>query len=527
MWHARGMNLIVAINVIMQVILAVLVIWRILLLIAAMIVLLSGLLCAFTLGTGCGFAAEAANIADKMRRADKPIAQTVVRILGGMRAAQIAVSDATPALAFAFSGSNTKSAYPAVTSATTWSASLMPSLSLEAERDIATCFFGGSHGKHKKGEHTFNKEYDIAEKRQKWSFSAKGALHDFDAFVANPRLGMPLSLPVQGGEYSLLCDKAGQLVMEGLKKMLEIAHLPGGGVVEKAKGIVGKIVGSAPGVFCMPMSKSQAEGLADQVGSQAKDKCNGDMQDAPRQFQTGSDGTTEIMHRKYGDTNGAWVTETDWMKDCTKDKLKKAGKQLGDSTTENDVDAAKCGKPAKVWMFASNGNVFMRSFSSIEQRETMSFREDRGIDVTDGSRSGNVTPVVTGSIGAHAEMYFDCQEKWSGPCQEEAMWDVRWRARLRRVQPLATLASTAVEQIAVETLISIASGAADLFLDKLLHDKLKVPKQELSPEIKDTAVFNYGRTAGQEWNYGHSEGSPIDRVRETLAQHGSRSSIIH
>jgi hypothetical protein len=138
-WHARGMNLLASLNLIMQVVLSVLVLWRIALIIAGLFVVLATVLCVASLivgGEACGLEEPAIQLADKMRRLDKPISETVMRILGAMRVAQFAVSEATPALAWGFSGSDTQGAYPALTSASTWSASVIPSLNTQAIQDV-------------------------------------------------------------------------------------------------------------------------------------------------------------------------------------------------------------------------------------------------------------------------------------------------------------------------------------------------------------------------------------------------------
>lgn len=72
---------------------------------------------------------------------------------------------------------------------------------------------------------------------------------------------------------------------------------------------------------------------------------------------------------------------------------------------------------AQVWAAARNGNVYLRS----------------------AARLGGPGQ---GALLAHAEMYFDCDADWAH-CEPSAAWQPRWRARLRRVQPLATLLAAA------------------------------------------------------------------------------------
>jgi hypothetical protein len=513
------MNLLASLNLIMQVVLSVLVLWRIALIIAGLFVVLATVLCVASLivgGEACGLEEPAVQLADKMRKLDKPISETVMRILGAMRVAQFAVSEATPALAWGFSGSDTQGAYPALTSASTWSASVLPSLNTQAIQDVKSCFFG---------------KKDPTEKADptKWDKFKAGytkTLGVYDDYLGTPRLSMPLSLPISAGEYSALCGKAGELVVQGLGKVLELvgAGLPSG-ALDKASSIIGKVTSSAPSVFCMPMSGTSP--LKDAMGDledQAVQKCNDDLSKDPNALITDSDPKDPRYHT-YGTKHGEAVTKSDWLKDCKKDKMKKADDELKEAVEKDTESAEACGKPAEVWGFASNGNVFMRSFSSVEQAETTSSHDDKGIDVGDGSRTGNVTAVQTGSIGAHAEMYFNCEEGWS-ECKEKAMWELKWEARLRRVQPFHVLASTAVEQIAVTTLMKLANKGATDFMNSLVHDHLNVRADRL-PNVGDLFVWGWVKGKATGAIYGHLDGSPIDGVREKILNSGSRNSVVH
>src|ERR1044071_4985205 len=61
-WHARGMNVIVASNIVMSLGLGVLVLWRTILIPVTVALIVAAILCVLTLGTGCGFAAAVGRV---------------------------------------------------------------------------------------------------------------------------------------------------------------------------------------------------------------------------------------------------------------------------------------------------------------------------------------------------------------------------------------------------------------------------------------------------------------------------------
>ena len=91
-WHARGMNVIVAINIVMSLVLAVLVIWRTILILVTVALVVAAILCVVTLGTGCGFTSAVARVEQFMLKNDAKVADNVIRVLTAMSAAEIAVA---------------------------------------------------------------------------------------------------------------------------------------------------------------------------------------------------------------------------------------------------------------------------------------------------------------------------------------------------------------------------------------------------------------------------------------------------
>lgn len=473
-WNARGMNVIVAINIVMSLVLGVLVIWRTILILVTVALVVAAILCVVTLGTGCGFAGAVARVEVFMLRNDDKVATNVVRILSAMNAAQVAVATATPLVGLARGSLNTSGAYD-VTRATTESASLLPSVNPKGIQTLARCFKGAKAGKMPKK--------DDAESRLGKS------VEFYQTFLSNPRMGIGVSLPVQVESYSVLCQKAGEGVLNNLAGVLERMGVPAGAVqgIDKAKVFLGAIVGSLPGLFCAPIGGPPA-GLEDMVGKQAIDSCKSELDGKPRKFVSDSHGSTTVT---YEDEDGKYVSEDEYVKKCSKKKKKEANDKLKDSFTTN-YDLTECGSPSKVWEWAVNGNVFMRSFAQVEKNKSMAASDDRVLQVADMSKTGALAPIEDEQITAHAEIYLDCDKKRWMDCKTNAMWQMRWRARLRRVQPAERLVATAIEPGIVATLTQIFNASGDMVGNKL-RDKLGIPKI-LIPKIKDTWYFRQLKT---------------------------------
>lgn len=498
-WHARGMNVIVAINIVMSLVLGVLVLWRIILILVTLALVIAAVLCVVTLGTGCGFAGAVARVEARMLSKDEQVAKTVIRILTGMSVAEVAVASFTPVVALGAAASNTSGAYD-VSSAATQSASLLPNVDLKTIQTLKKCFTG-----------------------KKLTLGKAENIHKlYQDFLANPRLGVGVSLPVQAESYSALCEKAGAGILDNLAAVMELMHMPSGAVegIDKAKGVFGKIIGSLPGVFCAPVGASAPAGLDDMVGNQAKDSCKSQLEGA-RVFVGDTQGNNEI---KYRDDDGKIVSEDDYVKKCTKKKTKEAKDKLkGSFDSKDKYDLVECGAPAKVWEWAVNGNVFMRSFAQVEKNKAMAARDDQGLEVADGNATGNVQAIEQDDVVAHAEIYFDCDgQRWMD-CRGQAPWKLRWRARLRRIQPLERLVGSAIEPIMVTTLTQMFNGAGDKYGNKLV-DKLGISKI-IVPKIKDTSYFRYvSRDIVQRGLYGSGA---FDGVGNYIIRHSDNGMTVH
>jgi hypothetical protein len=503
-WNARGMNVIVAINIVMSLVLAVLVIWRTILILVTVALVVAAILCVVTLGTGCGFAGAVARVEGFMLRNDDKVATNVVRILSAMNAAQVAVASVTPIVGAARGTLSTQGAYD-VSYAATESASLLPSVNPKGIETLARCFKGAKAGKMPKKEE--------AEGRLGKS------IEFYQTFLSNPRMGIGTSLPVQVESYSVLCQKAGESVLNNLAGVLERMGVPAGAVegIDKAKIFLGAVVGSLPGLFCAPIGGPPA-GLDDLVGKQAIDSCKSELAGKPRKFVGDSHGNTEIT---YEDKDGKYVTEDEYVKSCSKDKKKQANDKLKGAFTSN-YDLTECGSPSKVWEWAVNGNVFMRSFAQVEKSQVMASKDDQVLKVTDLSKTGEIQAIEPDQITAHAEIYLDCGKRWMD-CKSNAMWQMRWRARLRRIQPLERLVATAIEPGIVATLTQIFNASGDKLGGKL-RDKFGIPKI-LVPKVKDTWYFRQLKT--QVFMRGLYSSGAFEHIGAVIIRHSDNGGTVH
>ena len=503
-WNARGMNVIVAINIVMSLVLAVLVIWRTILILVTVALVVAAILCVVTLGTGCGFAGAVARVEGFMLRNDSKVANNVVRILSAMNAAQVAVATATPLVGLGAGSLNTQAGY-GVSLAATESASLLPSVNPKGIETLARCFKGAKAGKMPKK--------DEAETRLQ-----KG-IDFYQTFLSNPRMGIGVSLPVQTESYSVVCQKAGESVLNNLAGVLERMGVPAGAVegIDKAKVFLGAIVGSLPGLFCAPVSAGPPTDLTDLVGKQAIDSCKSELE-GKRVIQGDSHGNNEL---KYRDKDGKLVTEDEYVKGCAKDKKKEANGKLKDAFTTN-YDLAECGSPSKVWEWAVNGNVFMRSFSQVEKTKAMVAGDDQMLEIADLGKTGGLVPIDDDQITAHAEIYLDCSKRWMD-CKSNAMWQMRWRARLRRIQPTEWLVATGIETGIVATLTQLFAASSDKFGGKL-RDKLGIPKI-LIPKVKDTWYFRQLKTQG--FMRGLYSSGAFEGIGAFIIDHSDNGSTVH
>ena len=499
-WHARGMNVLAAINIVMSMVLAVLVVWRIALFMVTVALVVSGFFCVLSLGAECPVTVALADIEAQMIKNDNPIATKVVRVLGAARAIETVVASVTPLLAVDQATAHTRGAYP-VSGVRSLSASLIPSIDADGARDLVACL---ATGKPKgKGEPA---------KAEAESAETSGALGALGGFVkdnlSHPRMGVGFSLPVEEGSYKTLCSKAGEFFLNQYAGLFERIGAPTPLVtaLDKVKGIMGKFIGKFPTEFCSPVGDGISSELAEILSKQAKDSCDKDIDElaktTKRVWIASPNGDLEPGYPDPKD--GKLKTVDELKKNCRESRTKKAKKELGDTIKATAKSMTDCAKPAQVWGYAMNGNVFLRSFARIEQATPLASRDLRGIQVADLTPNNAPAAPEADPVLAHAEAYFDCQGDWRS-CKGNAMWQLRWRARLRRVQPLDALAATAVAP-------ALATWAEDV-IDAIESPLKGVKDSELYKEAKKSALDGFYRsrtfTHAGSWLLNNPSSNPV------------------
>lgn len=430
-WNARGMNILVLLNMLMALVMAVLVIWRTLVFFLEILIGIVSILCVVGLfipnplsTVACSVARMVPRLAStvaRMVRIDDAIAKRVVLITHALATSEKVVAGAIPPIGAILSLKDTSDTFD-VSAAWTFSTSALPNIEQGYRLGV---------GK--------NAGFECDEAPD------ENSPRDF----LQPRVGYIFSLPAQEDQFSVLCLRAAQLVPNNLAAVLERTGAPAEfvSVFSTLSAIVGPIAGTFPTVFCAPGMPRIPDAVQDLVDGVARDRCKEEEK-----------GTTVDGKKKYRKPDpdkpgeflpNEFVDEFD-MNKCMEGQAKKAG--VGKINGRKPT----CSKPFKVWDYAANGNIAMQSFSFIDKDARMLKRDDRGIEVADGDATGNVASVNPPWIRAQAEMYHDCTQAWEW-CRSNAPWTLNWRARLRRIQRIEDMAARAGERVMVESLVNGAN----------------------------------------------------------------------
>jgi len=445
-WNARGMNIIVFLNILMSAVMAVLVVLNGLYIFfsAALAALhaaklaclfawfpsgITQVLCAASIiGPPIGTPAQQA-----VGRARDAAARTVPRFIEGIRTGERIVATVTPLVGIKEATLKTRAAYGML--ATGISTSIVPSV---------------------------------------------GRFQ---------RMGTGVSLPVVFGDESKLCEKAGEFVPNEILALMEEAGLDGGlptQVLEFFQGLAGQIAGNLSAVFCGNRSPSDITALHDMFMDVADTECK-----TARQFGRMEDGEftehqREMLDQESRDATGGDPAQRAEEREKREQQIRDMQDFWSDSTgtgtgTNGSFDLEQCTqakfdeqnaqaatetsqgyKPADVWGDTANGDFFMQSWGFSYDQPPRLARDDRGLSYVDGGSTAQLRDANVRSLGtAQAEMYWDpidCDGTWGG-CKDEAMWKMRWKARLRRLHNPVEMAARAIVDIVVDEVVGAASDA--------------------------------------------------------------------
>jgi hypothetical protein len=126
-------------------------------------------------------------------------------------------------------------------------------------------------------------------------------------------------------------------------------------------------------------------------------------------------------------------------------------------------------------------------------------------------------------------MFFDCNANWM-ECRSDAPWQIRWKARLRRVQPMERLIATGIEPGIVATLSRVFEAGGGALGDKLF-EKLRIPKTQIKmpktlvAKVEDTWYFDF--LTRDIVHNGLYQSGAFDGAGQFVISHSRRNMTVH
>lgn len=308
--------------------------------------------------------------------------------------------------------------------------------------------------------------------------------------VENAAAGNPVTtlegLPVEDGSTDVLCYQAGKAVID-----IIFGYIPGvRGVADYVSGPFGELVASGGDYFCGLGGSSKPPNLDQFVSKQVNKGCRDeenklkrDLNAAESEHQAACDAyrapcatfsraqqvlakLTEAQQKDLDEKElkvQAAQAELDRFNgdQCRSEGKKKAKAQISDATSSSSNSSGKI-FPRRVIQEWMNGvpNAQMLAVATGDTRFLN--RAPVGVKAGQWKSSGTITIPASAQFAlAQAEYFYDCSGAWeSNDCNgngkgvrqsELAMWNFRWRARLRRYNAPFEGVVPGVEQVA-ETL---------------------------------------------------------------------------
>lgn len=481
-YHAKGMNMIVLLNLIMAAVLAIIVILRVLQLLFGIVSALIPAICWIPgLEWLCPFesaAVEGEEWASTTAETMDPIVKTA---LIGLNDVATAIAVGMPWVALIKSGTVGTQYYPQVTS-DKGGGTIMLSMSLIPDMSWIPPVSGASS------------------KASSAIMNGVGLGSEGGEGTSSQIEGKRWGLPVQEGEFDYLCDQAAQALPDLIEWAINAAfHGPNAQPpkwLSWLNNTIGGIIGSWPQFFCDSdsMTSSQIDSM---VQSQAQTACNNNQKQWNQCVQqlelygfsapqlppipagggplppTGTNSTnadstgackgigTQVKASPAFDMKGCMSEETETIDN----EASAASKDWG-ATKESTL-------PKAIYTYAANGNDYMAVWSFAWG--TFSNNEESGVSLAEwgngGSAPSGTSPTSGGGLAppkpthptmlTKAEFFYavenpctadsgkqDFGTKGSatlcstpldmpywGDYQADTMWNPRWKARLRRVAP--------------------------------------------------------------------------------------------
>jgi hypothetical protein len=446
-WHAKGMNIVAVINILMSLLLCVIVIFHVLEVICLVVALIPGV------GSiAMGVFRSLVNIEEK-------VSKGIGEGLHVLKITQQGVTVVVPYIA-AFDAKRTPTA-----ATTVWPASLAL-LPVPVDRALG---------------------------QEKTRSPEKG----------------PAALPVQDADFGTLCARATNVIPDQVAELIEKWGDSVGGIVGWAlrKGLnatwnaikdpIDTLAEAGDGLLCQPVNHliaALAEKVAGTVEKNVSDKACGQEADDKAKEERDKAIAENNIPNPDGTRKPPLPPPTAAEQRAARQKRDKAvgdckSKLAGDLSKSTDISVP----PAMVWTAAANGNPFMHTWSRVSGSPRMFNHDSQLIAMADRGRTPAVTPSDTAV--AMAEYYVDCSDKWSA-CQDDAMWAPNWTARIRRFRwPQEELAKMGKETAlnAGTVLQDVAFDQGQEFLASLIGSK--------TGEFAGEAISNLIITQVRKWDY--------------------------
>jgi hypothetical protein len=269
------------------------------------------------------------------------------------------------------------------------------------------------------------KSYKVADKYQPLVTSGFALSPSMVPFIPETK---KLGLPVQEMDYAKFCKKAGELAVGDAA----FGWLPMG-IGSVLGKLAGFIAGSFPGFFCGDGSssapnieetiKNDIKKMIEDTCKKQKDDCVANKENSKSKFCTDLGG-------------GSVEFNTDQCKKQTQKDVDDKKKQGGFQDVGGGLDTGKdawAKTPKELWGGAKHGGFWFQVFSLSFGDDAWPRKMDKGVAI---ATSTGQLPQVNTQFGnfrvAQSEFYFDHQGKWDD-AKDDAMWKMWWRARLRRV----------------------------------------------------------------------------------------------
>lgn len=352
-YHARGMNIIAILNLIMAAALAVLIAFKIAEIVAFTVAAIAAAICPFS-GFACPIATTAGQIGSNLHNSIIPQVQNVVdNIL---------------------------------------------KVSSESQRWVAriTPWVGAARG--------------VVASTQYQPTVKAGAALSMSMLPSNPRLG----LPVQEEPFDKLCERAGKMLGD-----LAFGWIPGMSLIG---GLLGKLSGTFPSYFC---------------GQSGGGGGNTTQADQEQTIKEQCDEAKKAYEEANKNNKGAKPFDTKQCVDDAKKKLAQTGSGGGGLGSTG-------GKTSKmIYSPAHNGDEYFQVYGFVlGDNEAMHKNAKTRVEMASWGKQKiqpNTISDTLEKVGfSEAEFYYDQVKSgklaWDDYV-DDALWNMRWRARLRRFRP--------------------------------------------------------------------------------------------